>query len=66
MAKFNVPNMSCGHCASAIEKAVTAADESADLEFDLESRTVAITSELDDAKVAGILEKEGYSSELAG
>ena len=66
MAKFNVPNMSCGHCATAIENAVTTADASATLRFDLESRTVAIASDLDDATLAGILENEGYPSELAG
>lgn len=66
MTKFNVPNMTCGHCAAAIEKAITAADESAELRFDLEARTLAISSALDDATVAGILESEGYSTELAG
>ena len=66
MTKFNVPDMSCGHCTAAIEKAVTAADEGADLEFDLETHTVTVSSTLDDAALAGILEKEGYPATPAG
>ncbi len=66
MTKFNVPDMSCGHCKAAIEKAVTAADEGADLAFDLDARTVTVASTLDDAALAGILEKEGYPATPAG
>ena len=66
MTKFNVPDMSCGHCTAAIEKAVTAADEGADLEFDLDAHTVTVSSALDDAALAGILEKEGYPATPAG
>lgn len=58
--KFNVPDMSCGHCKMTIEKAVTAADGAADLEFDLDARTVTVDSTLDAAALAAILEKEGY------
>jgi len=66
MTTFNVPDMSCGHCTAAIEKAVTAADEGADLEFDLEAHTVAVSSTLDDTALAAILEKEGYPATPAG
>ena len=66
MTKFNVPDMSCGHCKMTIEKAVTNADEGADLEFDLDARTVTVSSMLDDAALAGIMEKEGYPATLAG
>ena len=60
MTKFNVPDMSCNHCVATIRKAVTAADSGADLEFDLDSHSVQVTSKLDDAALAGILEGEGY------
>ncbi|MCB1355325.1 MAG: heavy-metal-associated domain-containing protein [Maritimibacter sp.] len=66
MTKFNVPDMTCGHCKMAIEKAVTAADEAADLAFDLDARTVTVSSTLDDAALAGILAKEGYPATPAG
>jgi copper chaperone len=60
MTKFNVPNMSCGHCTAAIEKAVKAADAGAQLNFDLEARSVEIISHLNTEAVAKILEGEGY------
>lgn len=66
MTKFKVPDMSCGHCTAAIEKAVTAADDSAELAFDLDSHMVTVTSKLDDAALAGILAGEGYPATPAG
>lgn len=66
MTTFDVPDMSCGHCTAAIEKAVTAADAGARLSFDLDSRKVTVTSTLDDAALSGILEKEGYPATPAG
>lgn len=60
MTTFNVPDMSCGHCTAAIEKATLAQDKTAVLTFDLAGRTVEITSTLDDAQIAGILTAEGY------
>ena len=65
MSKFNVPDMSCGHCKATIEKAVSAADGDAVLNFDLETRTVEVTSRLGDAELTRILEKEGFPSTIA-
>jgi copper chaperone len=65
MTKFIVPDMSCNHCTATIRKAVTAADAAADLQFDLDSHSVKVTSALDDAALAGILEKEGYPATVA-
>jgi copper chaperone len=66
MIKFNVPDMSCGHCTAAIEKAVTGADDTAELAFDLEARTVTVTSALDETTLALLLEREGYPATIAG
>ncbi len=66
MTTFNVPDMSCGHCKAAIEKAVSAADAGASLSFDMDARMVEITSSLDAAALAGILESEGYPSSVSG
>lgn len=65
MSKFNVPDMSCGHCKAAIEKAIDAVDGDAVLSFDLDARTVDISSRLNDAELADILNKEGYPSTMA-
>lgn len=66
MSKFHVPDRGCGHCTAAIAKAVTCADEGADLAFDLDAHTVTLSSTLDDAALAGILAKEGYPATPAG
>lgn len=65
MTTFNVPDMSCGHCTAAIEKAVTAADASAAITFDMDARTVDITSTLNDATLTQTLASEGYPSTIA-
>ncbi|MEM5469804.1 MAG: heavy-metal-associated domain-containing protein [Paracoccaceae bacterium] len=65
MSKFNVPDMTCGHCTASIEKAVGSEDGDAVLKFDLEGRTVEITSRLSDDELARLLEKEGYTGTIA-
>ena len=65
MTTFNIPDMSCGHCTTAIEKALSAADASATVTFDMDARTAEITSCLDDATLTQTLASEGYPSTIA-
>lgn len=58
--KFNVPDMSCGHCTAAIDKAVKAIDPAADVSSDLPSRTVTVISAQDAATVQAALRDAGY------
>ena len=44
MTTYQVNDMSCGHCVGAITNAVKAIDPSAQLQFDLGSKTVRIES----------------------
>lgn len=60
---LKIPDMSCGHCTAAIQKAVMASDPSARLAFDLPSRSVNIETSLSLESVQGVLEREGYASE---
>ena len=65
MTKFNVPDMRCRHCTATIEKAIKSADVGAVLSFDLEARTVNVTSQLREDAIAKILEDEGYHNSPA-
>lgn len=64
--KFNVPEMSCGHCTAAITKEIAALDPSAKVTTDLESRTVAVETAQSGAAVAEAIKAAGYASELHG
>ena len=62
MTKLNVPEMSCGHCKAAIEKAVAGVDADARVSVDLENRTVSIESSIADAALIDALKAEGYEA----
>ncbi len=62
MTKLNVPDMSCGHCKVAIEKAVAGVDADARVSVDLENRTVSIESAAADAALIDALKAGGYEA----
>lgn len=60
MTILNVPDMSCGHCTSAIEKAIMAIDPTAKVSFDLGKRTVAADSFLSERALSEAIRSAGY------
>lgn len=58
--KFSVPDMSCGHCAASIEKAVKTVDASASVSCDLENHLVEIGSSAEQQTIAEAINKAGY------
>lgn len=62
MAKFSVPEMSCGHCTAAIEKQIKAADTGADVACNLDDHTVTVTSALSVEALAAAIKDAGYDS----
>lgn len=60
MIKLTVPDMSCGHCTAAIEKAITGLDANAVVNTDLEHKSVEIISSLSEDMVIQALAEEGY------
>ena len=58
--KFHVPDMSCGHCTAAIDKALKAIDPEAKVDTDLPSKTVTIGSAKDPASIRAALKEAGY------
>ncbi|APX22382.1 MAG: copper chaperone [Rhodobacteraceae bacterium] len=60
MSTYKVEDMSCGHCVSTIETAVSKADPSAQATCDLSSKTVEITGAKDEAAVVQAVREAGY------
>ena len=65
MTKLNVPDMTCGHCKAAVEKAVASVDTDAKVAVDLETRTVEIDTNADMAAILAALKEEGYEATKA-
>ncbi|WP_077035323.1 heavy-metal-associated domain-containing protein [Pelomonas sp. KK5] len=63
---FEVPDISCGHCARAITEAVKALDPDARVDVDLASKRVSIDgSFLAESRLAEALREAGYTPEPA-
>ena len=58
--EFNVPDMSCGHCAGVITKTLKALDASAIVSFDLPVKKVTVQTTQDRETVAAALAEAGY------
>ncbi|GGA43421.1 heavy-metal-associated domain-containing protein [Pelagibacterium lentulum] len=58
---FEVKDMTCGHCAGTIEKAVKTADPQATIEIDLIEHRVSIESGATASALEKIIGNAGYS-----
>ena len=63
MLKLKVPDMSCGHCASTIERAVKSVDPTAQVVVDLGSSTVAVDTKADENAICEVIKSAGYDNE---
>ena len=61
--EFNIPAMSCGHCAGAITQAVKALDPAAQVDVDLASKKVVVQSSRDRPAVMAALAQAGYPAQ---
>jgi copper chaperone len=66
MIEIAVNDMTCGHCASVISKAIREADAAARCEIDLAARKVTIASELPAAEFVDAIAEAGYTPVLPG
>ncbi len=60
--KFNVPDMSCGHCVAAIEKAVKSAGADLSVTCDLDSKTVDLGGFASADAAKDVLRAAGYEA----
>ncbi len=61
MLSFQIPNMTCGHCARAVTEAVQAADPAATVEVDLPTHQVQVQTTAAREAVVAQLKEAGYA-----
>lgn len=67
MIVFQVNDMTCGHCAGVISKAVRDTDPAARVEIDLATHRVMIEpGQADAGQLAAAIREEGYTPEAVG
>ena len=57
---FHIPGMNCGGCLRAITRAIQALDPQAQVEADLEARTIRVASNKSEASLLIALSNGGY------
>lgn len=60
MLEFEVKDMSCGHCAGSVTKAVKLVDPAAKVDVDLANKKVKVESQEDRSLFAKALTDAGY------
>lgn len=63
--KFEVPDMTCGHCASTVQKAIKSVDPNASATVDLESKTVSVETSVAPEVISASIADAGYTPSLA-
>jgi copper chaperone len=63
MLTLRISDMTCGHCASTIARAVAGVDKGARVEVDIPEKRVSVTSAADDGEVIEAIREAGYTPE---
>jgi copper chaperone len=66
MIEFQVEDMTCGHCASTIARAVSEVDSKGKCEIDLGGKRVRIQSSLPAEDFRSAIQEAGYTPVVAG
>jgi len=61
MLAFEVNDMTCGHCASSITKAVKAVDPNADVQVDLSRHVVSVATAAETVAIQKAISEAGYT-----
>ncbi len=60
MYTFLIANMTCGKCIGAVNRAILEGDHDAQTDFDKDSKTVKITTDLPQDQIIELLTEAGY------
>jgi len=63
MVTFQVPDMTCGHCASTIKKAIAAVDTTSRVEVDIARKLVHVAGAAAPADLAQAIHQAGYNAQ---
>ena len=61
MVTFQVNDMTCGHCASAISRALASVDKAARLDIRIQEKLVRVDSQAPAAELAQAIQHAGYT-----
>ena len=61
MHQFTVSDMTCGHCAGTIAKAVKSEDPTATIDISLRERVIKVGSQLSREEIARVIAEAGYT-----
>jgi copper chaperone len=61
MVTFRISDMTCGHCASTIARAIASVDKGARIEVDIPRKLVSVTSASDEGELAEAIQEAGYT-----
>ena len=66
MLRYQVDDMSCGHCVQAITAAVKGVDPAAQVAIDLQSKSLEVATTAADSAVRDAIREAGYTPKEAG
>ncbi|WP_198373292.1 heavy-metal-associated domain-containing protein [Roseomonas rosulenta] len=62
MQHFDIPDMTCGHCVMTITQAVQSVDAAAQVQADLATHSIGVTSTASAASLSAAIAAAGYAN----
>ena len=66
MLRYQIDDMSCGHCVQAITAAVKGVDPTAEVAVDLQTKSLEVATTAADSAVRDAIREAGYTPQAAG
>ncbi len=62
MQQFEIPDMTCSHCVTTVAQAVRSVDARAQIQADLATRSIGVTSTASAASLSAAIAAAGYAN----